>query len=183
MSRLNHLRHRFQRRELRSRITPRHPHWKPDILSSLTKPTTLYDAYGKWLDELSQRWTIFGTVTASPYQPRTAKSWRRGMNRFMTYYYPDADYDIRPHTWFWGVEPHKSKVLHVHYLAEIPGYWELPDKHKYLVRREYWSRSFEWFGRSNALEFDHEKKASHYCTKYCIKGQNKDWEYHKGGII
>lgn len=99
------------------------------------------------------------------------------MTRYFRYTFPSADADIRPSCYFWGIEPHKSKSLHAHYLAEIPGYWALDDRKKFLLRREYWSRGFEWFGRTMALEFDPEKGASSYCTKYCIKGRNRDWDF------
>jgi len=126
---------------------------------------------GNWLDSLAP-WTFWCTFTFR-YSP-SLPSVRRSMEKF--------NVDVSPTLFFWGSESGACTGRnHVHALLYFdsqrlhsPLFGELP-----ISSRAIWQKAFNRFGRSHVDEFEAEKGASHYVSKYVSK-QISDWDILHG---
>ena len=153
-------------------------------------PTQL-DIYAQWLDSLSGKypWSFFLTATCPAGERRTARSWRRSMERTMLQPYLDGCFKIEKG--FWGLERQKSGSVHAHGLIQVTDVygmyldgsgepWETDTISQ--IATDIWSVLFQRFGRSECLPFDPQLGATHYVGKYCFKDVVKDgdldWDFY-----
>lgn len=77
-----------------------------------------------------------------------------------------------PRALFWGLEPHKSGLHHVHGLVRVGPI--MNDAH----REDAWNelrKELLHFGRCDVQHFDPELGAAHYVSKYVTK-RLTDWD-------
>ena len=156
----------------------------------MSRPTAAIDEYGNWLNQLSGEhpWSFFITATCPAGEKRTARSWRRSMERTMLQPYLDGIFVVS--RGFWGLERHKSGAFHAHGLIQVHDRfgcyldgsgdaWEKQTESQ--IATDIWSVLFDRFGRSECIPFDPDKGASFYVSKYCFKditGRELDWDFH-----
>lgn len=151
--------------------------------------------YAEWLDDLPGKhgWHFFITVTAPAGEHRTAKAWRRTMERSMNARYGSH----RISAYYWGLERHKnSGEFHAHgliqvrddydfYMDENFDCWdEETDRVMKTLAKNIWRRYFKTTGRSLVVPFDPKQNALWYVTKYCTKDVGSldlDWEFNANG--
>ena len=156
------------------------PRWDSQHISRNTSP----DTYGDGLSELAM-WTHWATFTWRPRSvmmqttngahlirrfdqhetsPRTTSrkqvdpismpAVRRAVGRYCLKLKPAA-------IWWATEEGGRFGRHHVHALMRLT-----PNQLRY---KNPWSQAFRWFGRSEVEEYDPEKGASHYVSKYVTK--------------
>ena len=114
------------------------------------------EAWGTWLDGFE--WDLWLTVTfRTPRQPHHAMSTLTQCRKVVRRVSQGGHL-------FLGVEPHKSALIHLHGLVQVPD-WTSKRKASNLL----WLRLFETFGRSQVPAVRGNKGASFYVSKYVTK--------------